>query len=203
MYALKRNFTSKAKFPFSAEFTGIKGTIVALPLSYLGGCDCAMINFLGLFYLCVRFIDEGYYSPINAGFWVVSPSCVDYNAIVDTFADGFDQPVASKNESPVQPGAPCTPAGCSTGLGWGAFGAQNFCGSLHCGMGCWHARTTTAESSGANTTAEPTNGVDQFFIRGYNFTNCTAAPGASHDWGFHGASADQGLLLSHFILRRR
>eukprot|EP00750_Incisomonas_marina_P024166 INCI5091.10.p1 GENE.INCI5091.10~~INCI5091.10.p1 ORF type:complete len:1585 (-),score=224.86 INCI5091.10:1489-6243(-) len=166
---LQRNFTSKAKFPFSAEFTGIKG----------------------------------YYSPINAGFWVVSPSCVDYNAIVDTFADGFDQPVASKNESPVQPGAPCTPAGCSTGLGWGAFGAQNFCGSLHCGMGCWHARTTTAESSGANTTAEPTNGVDQFFIRGYNFTNCTAAPGASHDWGFHGASADQGLLLSHFILRRR
>lgn len=159
---------------------------------------------------------EGYYSPINAGFWVVSPSCVDYNAIVDIYADGFDQPSVLPSENTTrqqqqqQQATPCTPAGCGTGLGWGAFGAQSFCGSLHCGMGCWHARaapsaeaTEEGNATAAAATTTPTFGSDELFLRGYNFTNCSAAPGASHDWDFHGASADQGLLLSHFILQRR
>jgi len=54
-------------------------------------------------------------------------------------------------------------------------------------MGCWHARTIDAAQN--NSMLAPNDSVTAY--RGFNFTNCQAASGKSHDWEFHGASADQ------------
>ena len=130
----------------------------------------------------MRSVLLGYYSPVNAGFWIIEPNCRDFVNLLATYAHGFDESTATKQ-----------------GRGWTSFGPQPYCGSLHCGMGCWHAKTFSTGNGTASLTT-PYNVT----IRGFNYTNCTETPvSTSSNWDFHGASADQGLLLHQFVLQKR